>query len=123
MNEADKLVDLYYGSLQAVRRAQKYYLAILLAFLALVWVGQIGAGKPRATVSIDTDTVSVPKSAPVSGRNLLEATPGITTILLLGLVGCLRATEPALKRFQDAWASAGGRAEAVGLAAIDTHRS
>jgi len=123
MNETEKLVDLYYGSLQAVRRAQKYYLAILLAFLAFVWLGQMGAGKPRAAISVDTDTVSVPKSAPVAGKNLLEAAPAITTILLLGLVGCLRATEPALKRFQGAWASAGGKPEAVGLAAIDTHRS
>lgn len=125
MNETDKLVDIYLGSLQAVRRAQKYYLAILLALLAFVWVGQIGAGKSRASISVDTDAVSVPapKSVPVSGRNLLEVTPGITTILLLGLVGCLRAAEPALKRFHAAWAAAGGRIETVGLEAIDTHRS
>lgn len=123
MNEAEKLVDLYYRSLQAVRRSQKYYAAILLAFLVFVWVGQIGSGKPRAAISVDTDSVSVPKSAPVSGKNLLLVTPGISMILLLGLVGCLRAGEPALIRFQDAWSAAGGNREAVGLGAIDTHRS
>src|SRR5258708_15725549 len=113
MNETEKLVDFCYSSLQAVRRAQKYYLAFLLALLAFVWVSYWG--KPKAgPVSLF--------GMPLSDNTLLGVTPGISTILLLGLMGCLRAVEPALQRFSHAWMNAGGTVE-LNLEEIDNHRN
>ena len=113
MNETEKLVDFCYSGLQAVRRAQKYYLAFLLALLAFVWVSYWG--KPKAgSVSFF--------GMPLSDNTLLGVTPGISTILLLGLMGCLRAVEPALQRFRHAWMNAGGTTE-LNLEVIDNHRN
>ncbi len=113
LNEKEKLVDFYYGSLQAVRRAEKYYLAFLLALLAFVWVSYWG--KPKAGSASFF-------GMPLSDKSLLGVTPGISTILLLGLMGCMRALEPALQRFKDAWKNAGATAE-LDLEVIDNHRN
>ena len=113
INEKEKLIDFCYGSLQAVRRAQKYYLAFLLALLAFVWVSYWG--KPKAG-SVSFFGISL------SDNSLLGVTPGISTILLLGLMGCLRAVELALQRFREAWKNAGATAE-LDLEVIDNHRN
>lgn len=87
MSEIEKLIEFYYGSLQAVRRAQKYYLAFLLTLLAFVWVCYWG--KPEKVTSVNF------LGMPVSETVLLGVAPGISTILLLGLIGCVRAVRPA----------------------------
>jgi hypothetical protein len=113
LNEKGKLVDFYYDSLQAVRRAQKYYLAFLLTLLAFVWVSYWG--KPKAGSASFF-------GMPLSDKSLLGVTPGISTILLLGLMGCMRAVELALQRFKDAWKDAGATVE-LALEEIDNHRT
>lgn len=113
LDEKGKLVDFYYESLQAVRRAQKHYLAFLLTLLAFVWVSYWG--KPKAGSASFF-------GMPLSDKSLLGVTPGISTILLLGLMGCMRAVEPSLRRFKEAWKNAGATSE-LDLEGIDNHRS
>lgn len=114
MSEIEKLIGFYYGSLQAVRRAQKYYLAFLLTLLAFVWVCYWG--KPEKVTSVSLFGM------PVTDTILLGVAPGISTILLLGLMGCVRAVQPALHRLQAAWRTAGGTT-ALDLPSIDNHRN
>lgn len=113
INEKQKLVDFYYGSLQGVRRAQKHYLTFLLTILGFVWVSYWGKSKSASASFF---------GMPLSDKSLLGVTPGISTILLLGLMGCMRALEPALQRFSDAWKKAGATAE-LELEVIDNHRN
>ena len=114
MGEMEKLVEFYYGSLQAVRRAQKYYLAFLLTLLAFVWVCYCGKPEKAASVSL--------LGMPVTYTMLLGVAPGISTILLLGWMGCQRALQPALHRLQVAWRTAGATS-ALDLPSIDNHQN
>jgi hypothetical protein len=114
MSEMEKLIEFYYGSLQAVRRAQKYYLAFLLALLAFVWVCYWG--KPEKAMSVSL------LGMPVAYTILLGVAPGISTILLLGWMGCLRAVQPALHRLQVAWRTAGATTT-LDLPSIDNHQN
>ncbi len=113
MEEKEKLIDFTYSHLQAVRRAQKYYLALLLTFLGFVWV--FYWGKPAASSANFL-------GMPLSDTSLLGVAPGLSTILLLGLIGALRAVPPALQLFREAWKHAGGVAEPE-LEEIDNHQN
>lgn len=102
MDEKEKLVDFYYDRLQSIRRAQKHYLALLLTLLGFVWVfywGKSGAS-PASVFGL-----------PISNKSLLGITPGLSTILLLGVVGSLRAAQPALQLFREAWKNSGAATE------------
>ncbi len=102
MDEKEKLIDFTYARLQAARRAQKHYLALLLTLLGFVWV--FYWGKPAASPANFL-------GMPLSDTSLLGVTPGLSTILLLGLIGSLRAAQPALQLLREAWKYAGGAAE------------
>lgn len=114
MSEIEKLIEFYYRSLQAIRRAQKVYLSFLITVLAFVWICYWGKPEKATSVSL--------LGMPVTDRILLGVVPGISMILLLGLLGCLRAVAPALHRLQDAWRSAGATT-ALDLPSIDNHRN
>ncbi|MFQ5663774.1 MAG: hypothetical protein ACE5HL_08080 [Terriglobia bacterium] len=113
MDEKEKLIDFYYSRLQAVRRAQKHYLALLLALLGIVWIPYWG-GPAAFSASF--------LGVPITHKSWLGMTPGLSTILLLGLVGSLRALQPALQRFKEAWTKAGTTAK-LDLEVIDQHQN
>ncbi len=113
MEEKEKLIDFYYSRLQAVRRAQKRYLFWLVALLSFVWI--IYWGGPKA---FSASFFGVP----ISHKTLLGVTPGLFTILLLGLVGSFRAVQPTLQRLNTAWKKGGASAE-LELDVIDNHQN
>jgi hypothetical protein len=113
MDEKEKLIFFYYDHLQAVRRAQKHYLALLLALLGFVWV---------LYWNRSADSSASLLGMPLSDKSLLGVTPGLSTILLLGLIGSWRAVHPALHLLREAWNSAGG-ATKLELEAIDSQQN
>lgn len=113
MDKEEKLIDFYFGRLQAVRRAQKHYLLLLMVLLGFVWISYWGA---PANYSASFFGV------PFSYRSLLGITPGLSTILLMGLIGSLRAVRPAAQLLTEAWKNAGAEAE-LKLEVIDNHQN
>ncbi len=110
--DANDRLYFYYQRLVAVRRAQNRYLALLLAFLAFVWI--FYWSKPRTAEASFF-------GMPIFDKSLLGITPALTTLLVLGLVGSQRALNLALQVFQEEWKNAGG--PAVDLIAIDIHQN
>lgn len=113
MDEKERLLYFYYERLQAIRRAQKLYFASVLAWLGLVWVFYWNrpAGSPANLLGM-----------PLSDKSMLGITPALTTILLLALVGSLRATPPAVQLFKETWKTAGGPGK-LELETIDSHQN
>lgn len=113
MDEKERLVDLHYARVQAVWRDHRNYLALLLALLGFVWASYLGrpAGASANLFGM-----------PIVDKILLGVTPGLSTILLLGLVGSFHATQPALELFKQAWSNAGGATE-LDIELIKGHES
>ncbi len=113
MDEKEKLIYFYYERLQAVRRAQKHYFALLLTFLGFVWA--FYWNKPAASAANIF-------GMPLSDKSLLGITPGVCTLLLLGFVGSSRAVRPALELLRETWNRTGGTTM-LELEVIDNHQN